>query len=755
MNILKNKKILIPGILAVILIVVLLAALILRGCGEKTYAKFPEGYKIASVNVGGMTIEEAKAALKKQAADYKVNVKLDDVSFELAGADLGLTYSDAVDLQTVCNKANKEKAKAPEVFLINSNEEIQEAMLVAYEFAKAEMEAQDAEAPVEGQEAATEETITLNDPTKASIKYDEATGAFVGVDGVSGEAPDYEKAVEDLVAAVKSFAAEVETKSEMKQAEGEIAADSEDVKKALENANEYLGLQIDCVFAPEGKEAKTETIAPATIASWLMVQRDGLSVELNAEEMSAYCATLAAGHDVSKTRTAKFKTTGGGEISVSVAASGQTVDANALYTDIFDAISAKKSGAVNATYSEVPESEQSEYVDFGGNYCEVDLTNQMVYVYNNGSCVVSTPVVTGCVAKGYRTPTGVYSIFSMDKDRYLNGPGYKTWVNFFLPFNGGVGFHDAGWRSSFGGNIYLYNGSHGCINMPYSEVKKLYNNVSLGTKVIVYGGATSVEGLAQRWSGTTAYTVTYGAGPFALDMNCLDEAPKTYSSDNNGVATVDANGVVTPVGVGTCTITVNSGVTPKYKASTATVTITVLSPEKASTSISASGFSLTVGQSKNIGASASSGAGLTYSSSNTGVATVDGSGNVTAKGAGSTTITITAGETGSNKGASATITVSVYKNDASVSTGGSFSLTVGESKNIGASSSSKGTLSYAVVQGDGNGVKVDANGNVTAIAAGTYTIKITSAETALYNAASTTITVTVNQASTPGTETQQ
>ena len=239
MNILKNKKILIPGILAVILIVVLLAALILRGCGEKTYAKFPEGYKIASVNVGGMTIEEAKAALKKQAADYKVNVKLDDVSFELAGADLGLTYSDAVDLQTVCNKANKEKAKAPEVFLINSNEEIQEAMLVAYEFAKAEMEAQDAEAPAEGQEAATEETITLNDPTKASIKYDEATGAFVGVDGVSGEAPDYEKAVEDLVAAVKSFAAEVETNSEMKQSEGEIAADSEDVKKALEKANEY------------------------------------------------------------------------------------------------------------------------------------------------------------------------------------------------------------------------------------------------------------------------------------------------------------------------------------------------------------------------------------------------------------------------------------------------------------------------------------------------------------------------------------
>ena len=69
---------------------------------------------------------------------------------------------------------------------------------------------------------------------------------------------------------------------------------------------------------------------------------------------------------------------------------------------------------------------------------------------------------------------------------------YETQVTYWMPFNGGVGFHDASWRSSFGGTIYQYNGSHGCINMPYEKAKTLYNNISTGYYVVVYGGLTYV-----------------------------------------------------------------------------------------------------------------------------------------------------------------------------------------------------------------------------------------------------------------------
>ena len=56
-----------------------------------------------------------------------------------------------------------------------------------------------------------------------------------------------------------------------------------------------------------------------------------------------------------------------------------------------------------------------------------------------------------------------------------------------MPFDQAIGLHDAdGWRSEYGKDIYLTNGSHGCINMPYEAAEIIYNNVSAGTKVLVH-----------------------------------------------------------------------------------------------------------------------------------------------------------------------------------------------------------------------------------------------------------------------------
>jgi lipoprotein-anchoring transpeptidase ErfK/SrfK len=55
-----------------------------------------------------------------------------------------------------------------------------------------------------------------------------------------------------------------------------------------------------------------------------------------------------------------------------------------------------------------------------------------------------------------------------------------------MPFNGGVGLHDASWRSVFGGSIYETNGSHGCVNMPYIVAKSIFDNIDVNTPVICY-----------------------------------------------------------------------------------------------------------------------------------------------------------------------------------------------------------------------------------------------------------------------------
>lgn len=55
-----------------------------------------------------------------------------------------------------------------------------------------------------------------------------------------------------------------------------------------------------------------------------------------------------------------------------------------------------------------------------------------------------------------------------------------------MPFNGNIGLHDADWRTSFGGQIYRTNGSHGCVNLPPDYARRIYDVVQTGTPVICY-----------------------------------------------------------------------------------------------------------------------------------------------------------------------------------------------------------------------------------------------------------------------------
>ena len=55
-----------------------------------------------------------------------------------------------------------------------------------------------------------------------------------------------------------------------------------------------------------------------------------------------------------------------------------------------------------------------------------------------------------------------------------------------MPFYDGQGLHDASWRYSFGGNIYVYNGSHGCVNMPPAAAQALYYEIEDGMAIVIY-----------------------------------------------------------------------------------------------------------------------------------------------------------------------------------------------------------------------------------------------------------------------------
>lgn len=128
------------------------------------------------------------------------------------------------------------------------------------------------------------------------------------------------------------------------------------------------------------------------------------------------------------------------------------------------------------------------------NYVEIDLTRQNVWLYINGECIIDSPCVTGSIKGGHATPTGLFYLTYKTTDTYLKGTNndgskYNSHVNFWMPFNGGIGMHDASWRKKFGGTIYQKSGSHGCINMPYDAAKTVYEHINSSMPIIVYNSS--------------------------------------------------------------------------------------------------------------------------------------------------------------------------------------------------------------------------------------------------------------------------
>lgn len=137
-------------------------------------------------------------------------------------------------------------------------------------------------------------------------------------------------------------------------------------------------------------------------------------------------------------------------------------------------------------------SERTGRNDVGDWYVEVDVSRQTVYLYANGEKVDEAPCVTGNADGSKDTPRGAYSIYSKLSPTTLRGYNpdgsleYASDVTYWMPFNGGIGLHDASWRSEFGGDIYTWDGSHGCVNLPFEFAKEVYESTWIGYPVIVH-----------------------------------------------------------------------------------------------------------------------------------------------------------------------------------------------------------------------------------------------------------------------------
>ena len=64
--------------------------------------------------------------------------------------------------------------------------------------------------------------------------------------------------------------------------------------------------------------------------------------------------------------------------------------------------------------------------DIGDSYVEIDLTNQHLWVYEDGVLVEETDFVSGNVSRGYNTPVGIYGITYKERNTTLRGANYAS-----------------------------------------------------------------------------------------------------------------------------------------------------------------------------------------------------------------------------------------------------------------------------------------------------------------------------------------
>ncbi len=188
-----------------------------------------------------------------------------------------------------------------------------------------------------------------------------------------------------------------------------------------------------------------------------------------------------------------FQSTRGDTIQVPGVTYGTQIDKNSEITyleELLNAIVLEPEEYTNKSITHTPKYKREGFTrginDIGGTYIEIDMTEQKMYYYQDYELQIETEIVTGNTRRKMGTPEGVNYVYNKQRNRTLKGPGYSSFVKYWMPINGGIGIHDANWRKEFGGEIYKTNGSHGCINTPSDVMSQLYDMVEIGTPVISF-----------------------------------------------------------------------------------------------------------------------------------------------------------------------------------------------------------------------------------------------------------------------------
>lgn len=469
----KNHKSGIGKKIAIVLAsIVGVLAIAYIGFGAYFGSHFMFNTKINGTDYSMASAGSVEADMKEKVNDYVLTLKESDgTTEEIKGSDIGVAYESSDEVTELMKKQNNWMW----ITSLWKKNEIETNIGVTYdENALAEK--------LQSLSCMSEDGKVASENAKPVFK----DGKFEVQPEVVGTKLNAEKFSEQVAKAIDGFQTELDLKETECYDDPKYTSDSKEVKEAVDTMNNYLKATVTYDFNPH-----TEVVDAAKISEWLSVD-DNMKVTFNEAAVGDYVMALADKYNtVGSTRT--FTSGSGASVSVSGGSFGWQIDQESETAKLIENI---KNGE---TVTREPEyysrgKTHEDGNDIGTTFAEVDLTNQVMYYVKDGQVAMKANVVTGNPNTNHGTPAGVHFILYKESPSVLRGDRqtsgeyeWETEVQYWMPFTSdGCGFHDATWQPTFGGDRYLTNGSHGCVNMSLDEASQLYNMIQTGDPVVVH-----------------------------------------------------------------------------------------------------------------------------------------------------------------------------------------------------------------------------------------------------------------------------
>ena len=465
----KSRKPLIITAIAVVAVLGVLAG-IYFGMAKKYETCFVPGTVVNGTDCSGKTVADVEGILQKQVEEYTLVITgANEYREEILATEIDIVYNGEGLLDKEFNQQNeymwpkglfeKYEITAEANFQYDSeklNEKIANLNCLK----------------PENQVAAVAATVVYQD------------GQFVIQDETYGTQVDAAKLTETIVASVSGFQTTVDLTESGCYIQPRFTKDSAEVIAARDEMNKYLTANItyslDNIIVNVDKNQ---------ICQWVSVD-ENMTPVISKDGVRAFAKTLNAQYDTPN-RGGQITTPRGKTVSMPLAGYGRVVGVDSETNQLINEIKEGKTVTRQPIFSRQATPEGQNI--WGNTYIEVDITEQHMWYVVNGAVALETDVITG--KKGsHDTPTGTYNILEKIQGKYLRGrpgpdgkPSYIVWVDYWMRVTwSGIGFHDCTWHSVFGGDRYVNNGSHGCINMPPEKAKELYAAIGVGTQIVIH-----------------------------------------------------------------------------------------------------------------------------------------------------------------------------------------------------------------------------------------------------------------------------